>query len=184
MCIRDRCGPNPTDEQIREDLETFKPERWLLESAKRPDYRPAPSHVKGSAAHTEYEDKEKEDNVGGPQGGDTSASLFKPIRGAYIPFSEGYRACLGRRFAQVEVLAVIAVLFKSHSIELAVDEWASDEEVERMSMEERRVVWDKAKSRVDELFRTGMHTIITLQMRDGKVPLRWVKKGEERFRFE
>lgn len=179
------CGPNPTKAEIREDLETFKPERWLLDAAKLPQYRPAPTHTKGydAAGLGDHQDKEKED-VGGPQGGDTSASLFKPIRGAYIPFSEGYRACLGRRFAQVEVLAVIAQLFKSHSIELAVDEWATDEEMARMSEAEKRVVWEKARSRVQELFRTGMHTIITLQMRDGKVPLRWVKKGEERFRFD
>jgi len=32
---------------------------------------------------------------------------------------------------------MLAVIFQKYSVELAVDEWASDEEVENMSVEER-----------------------------------------------
>lgn len=37
-----------------------------------------------------------------------------PRRGAYIGFSAGPRVCPGRKFAQVEFVAVIARLFRSH----------------------------------------------------------------------
>jgi cytochrome P450 len=86
------------------------------------------------------------EDVRGPQGSDIASSLFRPPRGAYLPFSEGYRACLSRRFAQVEIIAVLAVLFREYSVELAVDEWASDEEVDKMPVGgvERREVWEKA----------------------------------------
>ncbi|KAL7912262.1 cytochrome P450 [Trichoderma velutinum] len=47
-----------------------------------------------------------------------SANFFKPRAGTFIPFSDGSRGCLGRRFALVEVCATVATLFKTHSVEL------------------------------------------------------------------
>lgn len=38
-----------------------------------------------------------------------------PVQGCYIPFSEGFRQCLGKKFALVEMAAVMAVLFRKHS---------------------------------------------------------------------
>ncbi|KAI9702648.1 MAG: hypothetical protein M1820_006154 [Bogoriella megaspora] len=154
----------------KEELNEFNPERWLLDLSKTAD----------TAEVEDYTD------IGGPQGRDTASSLLRPPRGAYIPFSEGYRACLGRRFAQVEVLAVLAVILKYYSVELAVDEYASDEEVAKMHVngQERRRVWGKADSRARWLLEKGMMTIITIQMRKGKVPLRFVRRGNERFDFQ
>ncbi|KAK4553048.1 Belongs to the cytochrome P450 [Recurvomyces mirabilis] len=43
---------------------------------------------------------------------------FLPVRGSYYPFSQGTRACLGRRFAQTEMLAGLAMIVKFYSIEL------------------------------------------------------------------
>lgn len=155
-----------------DDLDDFRPERWLLQS------------------HTGDHSKEHEvsntdgDDYGGPQGHDVAASLLRPKKGSYYPFSEGPRACLGRRFAQVEVLAVLAVIFKDYSVELAVDEFASDEDVAKMSMEEKKMVWQKAADKAKYLLKHGMMTIITIQMRTGHVPLRFVKKGKERFFFD
>ena len=160
------------------DLEEFKPERWLLsEKSKDIDNH---SHSNGSTILKDSATAETED-LGISTAADTSPQLFRPPKGAYIPFSEGYRACIGRRFAQVEVLAVLAVIFSQYSVELAVDEWASDEEVEKMGEDERAEVWQKAKRRARALLRHGMGSMITLQMRKGVVPLRFVKKGEERF---
>lgn len=153
------------------DLEEFRPERWLLDND--------PSQFE-SLPGTENHITEISD-LGVSTTPDTSSSLFRPVKGAYIPFSEGYRACLGRRFAQVEVLTVLAVIFSQYSVELAVDQWATDEEVEKMSGEERREVWDKARREVERLMRDGMGSIFTLQMRGGKVPVRFVKRGGERF---
>jgi len=152
------------------DLNDFRPERWLVKSDQ---------HEQHDAATSDGED------YGGPQGEDIASTLLRPKKGSYYPFSEGPRACLGRRFAQVEVLAVLAMVFKDYSVELAVDEFATDEEVQRMPVGggERRAVWEKARKRATGLLKDGMGTIITIQMRDGTVPLRLVRKGRERFAF-
>ena len=47
------------------------------------------------------------------------ASIHKPVRGSYAPFSDGVRACLGKKFAQVEFVAAIAVLFRDYRVWLA-----------------------------------------------------------------
>lgn len=54
------------------------------------------------------------------------AAQFRPQRwraaqvrkGQFIPFSEGARACLGTKFAEVEFVAVIASLFARFRVEL------------------------------------------------------------------
>lgn len=162
------------------DLEEFKPERWLLD----------PDHKDNTATTKQlniFNDKAKavgdsaEDLLisGTP---DTSPSLYRPPKGAFVPFSEGFRSCLGRRFAQVEALVALAVIFSQYSVELAVDRWATDEEVEQMDEEGKRAVWTKAANEAQRLIR-GSTTIITLQMRQGSVPVRFVRKGSERFDF-
>jgi cytochrome P450 len=176
--------PHHPTSNLDNNLEEFLPERWLLADDKpRPGaHKPANSSARTmpSDAGTKSADT---DDLGVNTAADTAATLLKPPRGAYIPFSEGYRACLGRRFAQVEILAVLAVIFNHYSVELAVDDWATDEEVEKMDMQARRVVWEKARQRARWLMREGMGVIITMQMRKGVVPLRIVRRGEERFRF-
>jgi len=169
-------GPNATAAEIDADLDSFKPERWLMDPSIE---KTVPSAVDTS----QFKEIETED-VGGPNSADTSSSLFRPVKGAYIPFSEGHRACLGRRFAQVEVLAVLAVLFRDYTIELGTDMWCTEAELQAMSIEQRKGVWTKARDRADDLFKNGMRPLITLQMKGGKVPLRFVKRGGERFTFE
>lgn len=148
-----------------DDLDDFIPERWLREDA---------------ANHME-EDSEEED-FGGFTGKSSSAQLFRPPRGAFLPFSDGPRSCLGRRLAQVELIAVLAVIFQKYSIELAVDEWASDEEVAKMSVPEKLEVYAKASKKAREVIRTAS-SMITLKLNFGQtyIPARLVKKGEERF---
>jgi len=63
-----------------------------------------------------------------------------------------------------------------------VREWASDEELEGMGIEERKEVYGKATEKA----RTGIarceQKVITLQMKKGdNVPLRFVERGTERF---
>jgi cytochrome P450 len=41
--------------------------------------------------------------------------------GSYIPFSDGARACIGKRFAQTELCAVLARLMKDCSVELKTE---------------------------------------------------------------
>ena len=108
------------------DLEQFKPERWLNASAAK---------------------------------GETG--LYRPRHGAYIPFSEGARSCLGRRFAQVEVLAVLAVIFTQYSVELALDEGET---------------WDQARDKVHKMFRENMVSIFTLKLAGCDAKVRFVRR--------
>ncbi|KFY33003.1 hypothetical protein V495_08529 [Pseudogymnoascus sp. VKM F-4514 (FW-929)] len=148
-----------------DDLDDFIPERWIKEDT----------------ANQDEEDSEEED-FGGFTGKTSSAQLFRPPRGAFLPFSDGPRSCLGRRLAQVELIAVLAVIFQQYSIELAVDEWASDEEVAKMSVPEKLEVYAKAVKKTKEIIRTAS-SMITLKLNFGQtyIPARLVKKGEERF---
>ena len=155
------------------DLEEFKPERWLLE----PNSKSSNAHIPDPDTNTEAS------TLGFNTSADTSSLLYRPPKGAYIPFSEGHRSCLGRRFAQVEILAVLALIFTQYSVELAVDAYATDDEVGRMSEGERKVVWEKAKGEMERQMREDMKSVITLQLRRGSIGLRFVRRGSERFRW-
>ncbi|TGO50596.1 hypothetical protein BCON_0180g00220 [Botryotinia convoluta] len=52
---------------------------------------------------------------------EASRKLKRPDPGTYISFSSGARECIGKRFAQVEISAILARLLKTHSVELATD---------------------------------------------------------------
>jgi cytochrome P450 len=107
--------------------------------------------------------------------------LYTPVKGSYIPFSDGQRACLGKRFAQVEILAALAVIFSEYSVELAVDEWATDEEVKKMTPEAKTRLWSMAEKKGHWMLQNKMVCMITLQLKGGCVPVRFVKKGSEIF---
>ena len=154
------------------DLEEFKPERWLLDT-----------DAKKTASMPVQDADTEASQLGVNTAADTSAALYRPPKGAYIPFSEGYRSCLGRRFAQVEILAFLALVFSQYSVELAVDEYATDEEVEAMDEKGRRRVWGMAKEKVERQMRNDMASVITLQLRKGSIGLRFVRRGRERFNW-
>ncbi|KAK8908431.1 hypothetical protein QC760_002809 [Botrytis cinerea] len=138
------------------DLDDFVPERWLAG----------------------YEENSKD--KASPDASSDSL-LFVPRRGALIPWSEGAHVCMGKRFSQVEMMAALAVIFKVWSVELDVRKWASDEEIEKMNFGDRRVVYEKAMDSARQLIKKS-ETIITLKMLGESVPLRFVKRGKERFR--
>ncbi len=170
--------PHPIS-NLDNDLEEFKPERWLLNSDSDSNSNCKPNGKTPDFHNEEAKTADSED-LGLNTASDTSASLYRPPRGAFIPFSEGFRACLGRRFAQVEIMTALAVIFTQYSVELAVDKHATDEEVDKMSGAERERVWELAAEETRRLIRESS-TIITLQMRSGHVPVRFVKRGTERF---
>lgn len=154
------------------DLDEFLPERWSRSSAA--------SSSSSKEAEREEEQLDKGD-YGGFQGSDVSASFYRPVRGSYLPFSDGPRSCLGRRIAMVEMGAVLAVIFQRYSIELAVDEWAGDAEVEGLNSEERREVYRRAQEKSRETIRQA-DSVLTLKLHGGRyVPVRFVKRGKERF---
>ncbi|KAL8740699.1 MAG: hypothetical protein Q9190_006629 [Brigantiaea leucoxantha] len=164
----DPADPVHPTSNLANDLEEFKPERWLRDGdALKAN---SDSELAASAAHD-------------GTGTSVSSAFVRPPRGAYIPFSEGHRACLGRRFAQVEVLVALAVIFSQYSVELAVDDWATDTEIERMDRTERKNIWQKARVQGRDLMREHMGMVFTMQMRKGLIPVRLVKRGSERFDF-
>lgn len=170
------CGPDASEAEIEQDLASWKPQRWLLD----------PSRAKPYAAkqqHTQQQHSDTEEDIGGPQSADTSPHLFNPEKGAFVPFSEGYRACLGRRFAQIEVMAVLAAIFRDYSVELDLDKYASEDEIAAMDETLKRQTWDKARDTAEGLLKHGMMTIITLQMRAGKVPVKFTKRGSEKYKY-
>ena len=163
------------------DLEEFRPERWLInEDSPQGSGRASPN-----GKPKEKENMPSETTAGGDlhinEASDTSERLYKPPRGAYIPFSDGYRSCIGRRFAQVEILVALAVIFQNYSVELAVDKYATDEQVISMDADAKAEVWQKAAEDARELLLNGMGVIISLQLRKGHVPLRFVPRGKEKF---
>jgi hypothetical protein len=112
---------------------------------------------------------------------DGAMKLISPPHGAFVPFSDGPRACLGKRFAQVELLAALAVVFSSHSVELVVDDWAGGERLENMTKEQRKDLWEVAAERANNTWRENMGVVITLQLRGTHIPMRFVERGKEMF---
>lgn len=160
---------------VDNDLEEFRPERWLLADD---------GEVQTATANTTKEmpaETVTADDLAINEAADTSDRMYRPPKGAYIPFSDGYRACLGRRFAQVEVLVTLAVILQNYSVELAVDQWATDEEVIAMDEDARVEVWQKAAEHARDLMLNGLGVIISLQMRTGHVSMRFVPRGQEKF---
>ncbi|KUJ12797.1 cytochrome P450 monooxygenase-like protein [Mollisia scopiformis] len=162
-----------------EDSSVFRPERWLPKSD-------ANGHAENGAVkengNGHIEEKVEADGLETTSfATSTSTSLITPVKGSFLSFSDGQRACPGRRFAQVESTAVLSAIFQKHSVELDVSDFASDEEVERMGKEERRSVYEKARIRAEEMIARS-EQMITLQLRAGdEVPVVFRRRGEERF---
>ena len=155
------------------DLDQFRPQRWIsnLNSS---------LHVKSKAGQDDPQEY-GHPHSGDPEDSEMSPSLFRPHPGAFIAFSTGHRGCIGRRFAQVELLAVVAVIFRDYSLELDTGEWADEKTVEGMSAQQRRDLYEKAKARTRRVTRDGMRHHLTMQLKKGKLALRLVERGKERF---
>lgn len=162
-------GPGGAEAGREHDLNDFVPERWSR-----------PSLSRERAPEGRWQDGDEAEGLGREAGArDTDEQLYRPVRGSYVPFSDGARSCLGRRIAQVEMMAALAVLFQKYSIELAVDEWASDEEVAGMGDGERRELYERARGRSREAIGRAS-TRLTLKVRQ-QVAVRLVTRGKESF---
>lgn len=91
------------------------------------------------------------------------ASIRTPVEGAYAPFSEGARACLGKRFSQVEFAAVMAVIFREYRVELVRGDGKT---------------WEQVRQETAETLESCL-SYLTLSLQK-RVPLRFVKRGKYR----
>ncbi|KAE8142664.1 cytochrome P450 [Aspergillus pseudotamarii] len=87
-------------------------------------------------------------------------TIHKPVRGSYIPFSDGFRACVGKKFAQVEFVVAVAIIFRAYRVMLAKP---SERETE-----------DDIRRRTDRVLGEST-SFITLSMRD-EIPLLFQKR--------
>ncbi|KAI9847766.1 MAG: hypothetical protein M1830_007328 [Pleopsidium flavum] len=90
------------------------------------------------------------------------ATIRTPLEGSYMPFSDGARGCLGKRFSQVEFAAVMTVVLRNHTVELGV---GAGETVEAV------------RQRTSDILE-GSLSHLTLSMQK-QVPLRFVERQQK-----
>ncbi len=88
-----------------EDSLTWRPSRWIV------------AHSVGASpnAHRQFEQE----------------MLLEPEKGTYFPWSGGARVCVGKKFSQVEFVAVMAALFFKHRVYPVAEARESKEEARR-----------------------------------------------------
>jgi cytochrome P450 len=69
--------------------------------------------------------------------------------GVYLPWSHGERICPGKRFSQVELAAVLAVLFRTHGVEVVPEKGESEVEARTRA---GRVSLDIQQSLLNEMY--------------------------------
>jgi cytochrome P450 len=72
--------------------------------------------------------------------------------GVYVPWSHGERICPGQRFSQVELAAVLAILFYKHGVEAVPEMGESDQDVKERA---KRVSLDIQMSLLNEMYQPG-----------------------------
>lgn len=91
----------------------------------------------------------------------TPECFIEPDPGAFIPWADGPRSCVGRKFSQVEFVAVLATLFSQYRVRpvLQAEESEADGQKVLQSMVDNSTI-----------------SAITLQMREPKKRALWWEK--------
>ncbi|KAI5793329.1 cytochrome P450 [Geopyxis carbonaria] len=87
------------------------------------------------------------------------SNVRKPVKGSFMPMSMGHRACLGEKFAQVELCLILAILFQKSRLEVVCQKNESPEAARKRS-------WGVMR---------GSRSLISLQMQED-VAVRWVPR--------
>jgi cytochrome P450 len=87
--------------------------------------------------------------------------IAMPEHGAYIPWGEGMRTCPGKKFSQVEHVAVMAAIFHDHYV-VPVRQRGESEAAARQ----------RARDTVKD---TGMRLLLQM-LNPGKTALEWKKR--------
>ncbi|OAA37186.1 cytochrome P450 3A7 [Metarhizium rileyi] len=177
-----RCWPYEQSQLTpgQDDLRDYKPGRWF-ETVAGPRGGRKQEEMDSEGGRLESpDDGNDESDEGIDRQPDGNVHFFRPRRGAYLPFSDGARSCIGRRVAQVEIMTFLAVLFQRYSVELAPDQWVSDDEVQGMDRAARAHVYRKAQEASRKTL-TEAQSVITLGLQGKTVPMRLVRRGQENF---
>jgi cytochrome P450 len=127
------------------DAATFRPSRWLMPSG--------------------YEGPPKSVNHCRDQ-----PNMLCPPRGSFVAFSEGYRNCLGKKFAQVAFCTLLAAMLRTHSVELVPQGDEGDES---------EANWAKMKNQAAH--RVEEKTMVVSLRIKKDVMVRFVRRGSESF---
>lgn len=95
-------------------------------------------------------------------------NIITPEPGSYLPFGDGYRTCMGKRFAHIEFCAVMAAIFKEWSVELEV------------KGEDTTEGYAAARRNAEQQMSKEFYVSVALKMIND-VPLRLVRRGEEKW---
>ena len=103
-------------------------------------------------------------------------ALLRPQLGTFVPFSDGGRGCLGKKFALVELCALVTHIFTKFSVELAIDGLEPD-----ASEIELKTEWLKARANAEYQLSAGVKFDMSLRL-TRTVGITFVKRGKERFK--
>jgi cytochrome P450 len=100
------------------------------------------------------------------QAGNLTAETFiEPEAGSFIPWADGPRACVGKKFSQVEFVAVLAVLFQQYQARPVLKAGESEEDGKRALI---------------AMVNNSAISAITLQMQEPRSrALRWEKRSQK-----
>lgn len=88
-------------------------------------------------------------------------SVFVPQKGTYFPWSDGQRNCPGKKFAQVEFVAVMISLFRDHSVHAVMEPGEST---------------DQARERILGVVNDSSSTLLLKIRNASAVRLRWERR--------
>ena len=131
--------PHETEASASETADTnldFRPERWL-------------------DRHGQHQASHYDSNNGAKLG----PGILNRQPGTYIPFSVGPRSCIGKRFAQVEICAVLAAVMKDYTVELV------DDDVDSMTDRTRKgAAWERKRQCTLTELSAGMGFKLALEL--------------------
>ena len=105
-----------------------------------------------------------------------ASRLRRPQEGTFVPFSDGSRGYLGKKFALVELCGVVARMFSEYSVELSLDGIPQEQGDDARGTKR----WNKARERVKHQLSADVEFKMSLRM-VGMLPLSLVKRGKETF---
>ena len=88
-------------------------------------------------------------------------NIHKPVRGALVPFSDGMRACIGKKFAQVEFVGALSAIFRRYRVELYTESGQS---------------WEEARQHAADVLATSRNTLSLCLPKGTDIPLRLIRR--------